>query len=155
MKKIDLVQLLGLLANLGVIAGIFLLVLELNQNRDLMRAQMRNELASGLNAVLGLSLSNAELSDIVVRANAGEQLAPTDAYRLGGRSELVFRYWENVHYQYRQGLYDESEFSRHRDTMVFILAENPSLVRYWCQARLLYSVPFMEYLDGLLKERNC
>ena len=155
MKKIDLVQLLGLLANLGVIAGIFLLVLELNQNRDLMRAQTRNELSAELNTLLGLTIGDAELSDIVVRANAGEQLAPTDAYRLNSRNELVFRYWENVHYQYRQRLYDESEFSRHRDTMAFVLAANPSLVRYWCEERLLYSVPFMEFMDGLLKERSC
>jgi len=48
MKKIDLGQTLTILANVGVLAGILLLVFELNQNREMMRAQTRSELASSL-----------------------------------------------------------------------------------------------------------
>lgn len=142
-------------ASVGVLIGIVLLVLELNQGRDMMRAQTRNELAQGVNEFLSLTISDAGLSDIVIRANRGEALMPTEAYRLNSRSELAFRYWENVHYQYRQGLYDETEFSRHRDTMVAVLARNPSLIGYWCRDRLLFSVPFMEFIDGLLEGSSC
>lgn len=155
MKKIDLGQTLGLFANLGVIAGILLLVFELNQNRDMMRAQTRNELSRGLNDVLSLTISDADLTDITVRADAGEPLTAADALRIAMRHELSTRYWENVHYQYRQGLYDESEFSRHADTMAAVLARTPSLVRYWCRDRLLYSIPFMEFIDELLERRGC
>lgn len=155
MKKIDLGQLLNLLANLGVIVGILLLVLELGQNRDMMRAQIRNELARGLPDFLGLLIENRELADALVRANAGEALTATEDRRTNAWVQLVFRYWENVHYQYRQGLYDLSEFSRHRDTMAAVIEQNPRMYSYWCQERLLYSEPFMEFMDELLGGPSC
>jgi hypothetical protein len=45
MKKIDVVQTIGAVANFGVIAGIIFLGLELRQTQVLARAQMRNDLA--------------------------------------------------------------------------------------------------------------
>ena len=45
MKKIDLGQALQILGTAGVILGIFLLVYELNQNRELMAAEIRNSIA--------------------------------------------------------------------------------------------------------------
>ena len=155
MKKIDFGQTLQLLGNAGVVIGILLLVYELNQNRDMMRAQTRNELSRGLTEVLSLTAVSDELADVVVRANRGEELTATESHRLGTRSELVFRYWENVHYQYRQDLYDESEFSRHRDTMEAVLTENPSLIGFWCGERMLYSEPFMVMIDELLEQHEC
>jgi hypothetical protein len=155
MKKLDLGQALGLIANLGVIAGILLLVFELNQNRDMMRAQTRNELARALHDLLSLTVSDGELSEIMIRDNAGVELTNAEASRVRSRYELGFRYWENVHYQYRQGLYDESEFSRHADTMVVVVDRTPSMVRYWCDERTLYSAPFMEFLDELLPDAAC
>ena len=155
MKKIELGQALGILANVGVLLGILLLVYELAQNRQMMRAQTRNELSRGLTELLNITTANGELADIVVRANRGEGLTDTESYRLGTRSELVFRYWENVHYQYRQDLYDESEFSRHRDTMEAVLAENQTLIDFWCRERMLYSEPFMLMIDTLLSDDYC
>lgn len=41
MKKLDMGQSLGILANVGVLFGILLLVYELNQNRQMMEAAVR------------------------------------------------------------------------------------------------------------------
>lgn len=69
--------------------------------------------------------------------------------------ELAFRYWENVHYQYRHGLYDESEFSRHEDTMNAVIAGNPPMAKFWCLDRQLFSVPFMRFMDDMLVGISC
>ena len=155
MKKIELGQALGILANVGVLFGILLLVYELTQNREMMRAQTRNELSRGLTELLGGTNLNGELADIIIRANHGEDLTDRESFMLGTRNELVIRYWENVHYQYRLGMYDESEFSRHRDTMEAVIAENLSLADFWCRERMLYSEPFMLMLDDLLVDNIC
>jgi len=155
MKKFEPGQILGLVANLGVIAGILLLVFELNQNRDMMRAQIRNELARGLNEVLSLTISDFDLSNTVVRANSGEALSETESLRLNQRSEVLFRYWENVHYQYRQGLYDESEFSRQAEAIASVLLTSPSLIQFWCRQRGHYSAPFTDFFDEMLAEARC
>ena len=155
MKKPDLGQTLAILANVGVVAGILLLVFELSQNREMMRAQTRNELSRGLTDVLSLSANNPLLADVLVRANHGEELTPAEQMMFVNRSELVFRYWENVHYQYRQGLYDEVEFSKHLETMESVMMRNNGLIRHWCETRTLYSVPFAEEIDDLLSETTC
>ena len=155
MKKIDLGQGLSILASLGVIAGIVLLAYELNQTRHMAAAQTRNELQQGLVDMLLVTADNRQLAEVIVRANLGEELAAAEylMYRL--RSESVFRYWENVHYQYREGLYDEVEFSKHLETMEAVLKRNDGLVRYWCEDRTLYSVPFAAEIDAMHDVIDC
>jgi hypothetical protein len=142
-------------ANVGVLVGIILLVIELDQNRDMMRAQTRNELARGLPDILGIPTSNNELTDSLIAANNGDSLPPAKSAQVAMMDEMIFRYWENVHYQYRQGLYDDSEFSRHKDTMKVVIARNSRLARFWCVDRQLYSEPFMRFMDDMLVNVSC
>ena len=48
MHKIDIGQSIAILANLGVVASIVFLGVELRQNREMMRAQTRNDLSQGI-----------------------------------------------------------------------------------------------------------
>ena len=101
-------------ANLGVLLGLFLLVVELGQNRDMMRAQTRNELSMGIVDLLMAEAENPQLASVNYRGNTGQELTSEERYQYERRTRAMFRYWENVHYQYRQGLYDEAEFSAQR-----------------------------------------
>ena len=94
-------------------------------------------------------------ADALIRADNGEPLSPAEMLQVAMWNELSFRYWENVHYQYRQGLYDESEFSRHKDTMKSVIDRNPRLKRFWCAERELYSEPFMRFIDEMLVDLSC
>ena len=75
MKKLELGQTLQLLGNLGVIVGILLLVYELNQNRHMMMAQTRNELAQGVTNILFELQNNTEMAEIAFRRDQGEDLS--------------------------------------------------------------------------------
>lgn len=149
MKKIEIGQALHILANVGVIAGILLLAYELDQNRQMAATQTRNELQQGLVDMLLVPADNMQLADVIVRANRGEDLSPSEVLMYRLRSEAVFRYWENVHYQNRQGMYDQSEFSKHLQAMETVLARNAGLVDYWCEDRELYSERFSEEIDSM------
>ncbi len=142
-------------ANIGVLVGIILLIVELGQNRDMMRAEIRNELARSLSDFLPSVVNDREFADALVRAGAGEPLTATEELQINAWYDLVFGYWQNVHYQYRQDLYDESEFSRHTDAISAVLGENPSMYSYWCKERLHHSVPFMEFMDDLFGGPSC
>ena len=48
MKKIDLGQTIGIVANVGVIAGLLLLAFELNQNREITEAQTRHQVSQSM-----------------------------------------------------------------------------------------------------------
>ncbi len=113
LKKPDLGQTLGILANVGVLLGILLLVYELAQNRQMMRAQTRTQIATEIVGLLGDI--NPQFASVFRRGISGEELTPDEEIQFRYRQLTVFRYFENVHYQYRQGLYDEVEFSAQKE----------------------------------------
>lgn len=146
---------LPLVANVGALIGLLLVVVQLQQNRDLMRAQIRHELAMGIVELLNSPAGNSQLASVLRRGALGDQLTPDEEYQFHLRSNALLRYWENVHYQYRQGLYDEIEFSKQKEAWGAALATSVAFVAYWCEVRTLYSPLFMKEMDDLLTTRKC
>jgi hypothetical protein len=153
MKKIDLGQTMSTVANIGVIAGIAFLAVELNQNRDLMRAQIRHELSLGAIDYLAREATNGELAEVVQKAYDNEPLNPVEARRFRYQTSAWFRYVEDVNYQYRNGLYDDSEFATHRETWRGLLAI-PAVRDHWCETRGNFSPGLQTEFADLLA-RKC
>jgi len=74
MSKDRLIQSISLAANCVTILGLLLVIVQLQQNRTLMRAQVRHELASTIVDLLTSSANNSQLTDVLRRAGRGEQL---------------------------------------------------------------------------------
>lgn len=155
MDSDQLTRWLTLGANFGVLVGLLLLIVELNQNRDMMRAQIRHELAAGIVDILQVPASNEQLADVMYRAHSGEELTPRELFQFQLRTNALFRYWEDVHYQYREGLYDATEFEKQRDAWKASMTNSVRGQDYWCQVRTLYSPEFMVEMDGLLGADAC
>ena len=155
MKDDRLMRWLTIGANLGVLIGLLLLIAELNQNREMMRAQIRHELAMGIVNLLDTPASNQQLANVLFRGISGEKLTPSEMYQFEMRTNALFRYWEDVHYQYRVGLYDDAEFEKQRDAWKESLERSPLARDYWCKVRLLYSPEFAREMDGLLAATPC
>jgi hypothetical protein len=155
LKKIDFGQTLQLLGNLGVIVGILLLVYELNQNRELMKAQMRNEMSQGL-IHLFLEYSNdTEAASIWRRGRAGEDLTGDEQAVFNLMTYAELRHHENVHYQYRNGLYDETEYLAQREAWRSFVFNNKGLVKIYCSYRFSLSPEFVAAVDDLLTVHTC
>ena len=155
MKKIDLGQTLKLLGNAGVIVGILLLVYELNQNRAMIKAQTRNELSR---TSVDMALYDAEdlaRADLFRRGALGESLSESERWVFERRQNGWFRYWENVHYQYRNGMYDETEFMTQLETIRSLMASLPGIVEYWCNTTTTYSPEFVVEINALLPTGDC
>jgi hypothetical protein len=150
-----LVRWLGLAANVAALIGLYLVVMQLQQNRELTRAQIRHELAVGIVDLLQVPAGNAQLASVLRRGAAGEALTPDELFQFRLRANALLRYWENVHYQYRQGLYDEVEFARQKAAWAASLRDSVGMTRYWCEVRALYSPLFAADLDGLLPAPGC
>lgn len=155
MKKFDLGQTISIFANVGVLVGIILLVYELNQNRDMMRAQTRNEISRSAMDLLTTGATSEALASVMVRANAGEELSAEENFMFINRAELTFRLWENVDYQYRQGTFDTTEYSGNLATISDVVSRNDALVEYWCARRQMFSTPFMEEIDSMQAMESC
>ncbi len=140
---------LTIVTEVGVLAGILLVAFELAQNREMMEAQTRNEIAVQIVDLMSDGATNPELADLVRRANRAEALTPTDSVQLNHRTMAMFRYFENVHYQYRRGLYDEAEFAAQREAWRGFMTF-PQYQPRWCATRGTFSPEFRSEFNTLL-----
>ena len=88
---------LTVIANIAVVGGIVFLAAEVRQNSRMMRAQTRNEVASGIVELLTFGLTDSEFLSTVVRGDAGEELTPLERRQYQQYRNAFLRYWENMH----------------------------------------------------------
>lgn len=155
MSKDRLIQAIALAANCVTILGLILVIMQLRQNRTLMRAQVRHELASTIVELINSWSNNSQLASVIRRGNLGEELTVEEQFQFRMRANALLRYWEDVHYQHRLGLYDDEEFSKQKAAWTDSFAKSIGLVNYWCEVRPLYSPLFAAEIDGLLPPHSC
>ena len=78
MKKIDLGQTITILANIGVIAGIDFLALEVHQNNELMSAEARRSRTESSELAFRAIAENADIAEIFVKARQGQELSAVE-----------------------------------------------------------------------------
>ena len=143
-------------ANLGVLVGIILLIVELEQNREMMRAQTRNEISAEIVDLLSHVATEPQLASLLRRADeGGEDLTPDEFFQYDARLAAMIRYFENVHYQYRLGLYDEAEYAAHRESWRAYFAFGKMRAKTWCEYREISSAEFAAEIDSLIPPNSC
>src|SRR4029450_7461491 len=98
---------------------------------------------------------NPQLAEISTRANAGGELTPAERFQVQLRSGALLRIWEDEHYQYRMGLYDDEEFVHERNNWKGVLATNPAIREVWCRNSENYSAEFAADVNELLAPGAC
>lgn len=142
-------------ANLGVLLGIALLILELQQNRSAMRAETRSAISQGISDQLLQVALDPELSELRFRADSGGSLTEVEKFRYELMQRSLLRYWENVHYQYRVGLYDESEYLAHKRVWAAYINHSEALRSSWCSSRDTMSEDFGRELNSVADSLPC
>jgi hypothetical protein len=154
MKLDDVNRWMSLLASLGVIAGLLLLAFELQQNRQMVRAQTRNDIALGIMDMMFVTASNPQLNSVMRRGNAGEELTPDENEQYRQMMVARLRYYENVYYQYTQGLYDRSQFDKQKAAWKAYAERSPGSLAIWCAQRANYSEDFVREWEALIADIN-
>lgn len=152
MNKIDLGQAITIFANFGVLIGILLLVYELNQNRVVTEAQTRSAITASI----------IDLSEMITQSPMGmtiyekrldkEPLTVRELYWQRGASRAVFRHWENVHFQYRAGLFSEEELDTYKVYWRNVARCRPWQQDFWANSKMQFSPHFREEMDSILRE---
>lgn len=155
MKIENLNQWLTLIANIGVLLGIVVLMYELNQNNIVAKAQLRNDIT--VNSMENIKLGQSPIHmEIQRKLNVGEELAFEEVRILQGQFRSELRAWENVHYQYRMGLFDENEMESYRVFWQFRANFcNGLFVPFYNANRLQIEPNFRAEMDGFIAESTC
>ena len=153
MKKIDLGQVLQLAANIAVVAGIAFLGYELVQNRQITRAQLRHDLAESVISQSLWLLENERMAEIVMTDDCVVTECSDLEYEKARQWIAVrFRHWEDLHYQYRVGLFDDSEYLPRREGLKRVWLPNPFLQEWWSENKSNFSRDFAAEIDLMISE---
>ena len=108
MKKIDLGQTITILANIGVIAGIAFLGLELSQNNDLLAAQARYNLRVQ-RAEANKLLMEPHIMDVLQKHSERVDMTPAEESVVGLQALYLLEMWEWQYGEYEAGMLDSDE----------------------------------------------
>ena len=149
---------LALLANIGVIAGIVFLAVEIQQNTNMTRAQTRDAMTGKLmNWYTSINSSEFTASTFAKGSSDPNNLDRTSgeliAFNLMIHSNLHM--WENELYQYQMGLFDEDEFATRLLMWKHLLKTNFGVRSVWQSAFTeQFSPDFKELIDGFISENQ-
>jgi len=145
---------LTLTANIAVLVGIALVVVELSQNREMVRSQTRNDISIRLGELLSQQ-TDQDLSELILKAVSDfEGLTETEKARFQAHALSMLRYFENVHYQYRNGMYDAEEYLAQQEAWRRFMSNTP-YVQVWCSWKDTFSPSFRETLEALRRSHEC
>jgi hypothetical protein len=121
------------------------------QSERVSRAQVRNSITEQIVQINSLLLSQPALIAAQERSSRNENLDETEVIQLRMLAFIWLKHSENVHYQYRQGLYDESEYHAQREIWRIRLQE--SVWRdVWASRSQTISPAFAQEIDKIIAE---
>ena len=139
MKKIDLVQTTQVVANLGVIAGIVFLAIEIGQNSEVMESQTRLNLVAVENEILTVLSEDEEIVELVVRMQSGDELSAPDKFRLIAFLQKGYRVLEWI--------YVDLPSERPRIASRRVLLQFPVGREAWDQEKSAYDPAFVAFME--------
>jgi hypothetical protein len=139
---------LSIFANLAVVAGIVFLGVEIRQNSEMMKAQIRNDITQNIFANADRSM-RPDVIAAQLRQRNREELLPEDEIVLDMMVRSGLRSFENSRYQYSIGLFDEAEY---RGIVSFFesILDDPFAVKFWNENRDQFSEGFWPVVDSLI-----
>jgi len=145
LKKIDLGQTITILANVGVIAGIIFLGIEIQQNTVSSRVNAYQDLTGRIMDFVGEGGERYQPGYQPSR-EAFEQLSDTEQRRLRGVVVSRFRFGDLAFYQYEMGMLTEERFESLMRPITNEICKWP-FPDVWSGARSNFVSSYSSYID--------
>ena len=141
---------LSLIASVGILAGLVLVAIELNQNTDQLRLQLvvqttqklfennRDLLGDNPTSTIAKSITNPE--DLTY-----EEFLIASSFVLNGLNE-----WEDRFFIHEKGLISDRDWKRHIDHNIGWTLGNRFAQQYWQIAKSTFEQEFVQYIDQAL-----
>ena len=143
MKKIDLGQTVGILANIGVIVGIVFLAIEIRQNNELMEADARFNRLSLSTEAYNLLSTNRELATIQVKVANKEGLTEVEAFQA---SMAEMRFLLNMEWMFNEMPSNSSERNYVEKQLIQNLAPDSFQLKVFEDNKNLFEAKFVSWI---------
>jgi hypothetical protein len=107
LRLTDWADVFGILSAVAVVASLYYVAVELDDNTATHKARNQRELIDALQQLEYGWVQDADLARIVYRASEGQALEPVDQYRVESLVYLYLNNWEQALHDYRHGVMEE------------------------------------------------
>ena len=153
MKNIDLGQTIGILTNVGVIAGIIFLGLELHQNNEFLATQARAQRGAISREADLRMLQNPDLRRATIKARNGSVLSEDEIFLLELENLAVITDWKIIYQEYQMGALEESTLNIVGWRNAFHVSR-PRMPEFWSSNKQLHPPEFVQWMEeNVVKER--
>ena len=139
---------------MGVVAIVVSLIyvsVQIKQNTKVARAATRQAISESTENLGSDLINNREIAEIFVKHLSGNELSTVENLRLQARCYRDMQHWENIHYQYNEGLVSKDQWEGFRKNLSSLLAID-AYREYWEHESFHYSDAFQAEIASLLKE---
>ncbi len=152
MKDLDRIHKIGeLAAAIAVVLSLLFVGYEVRQNSIALRQEAtRSTVRDWSDAVAVFGDPYLVCVDLRLNADAAN-LTFREASHIGNAYWRVYKAHEELHYQYQQGMIDESVWNGFRRTAAVTLSTQ-GLRDWWQVYRYSYSERFQQYIEGIITE---
>ena len=152
MKKFDGNQAISLIANLGVIAGIVFLAVEIRQNSSLMRIQINQARADAAMVSAEQSFNSDYIPPILEKLRVGEELDPVEWARYVSYFRAMNRNQDNVLGQWEAGMLDDNTPRSVANYACDIVGSTEESMEAWEITKNGYTNAYISFIENALND---
>jgi hypothetical protein len=136
----------------GVIISLIFVGLQLQSNTEATEAATREAINQKDMAYLSLRLDSSVLARANAKLDNGEALSPLEESQLVHQEYVNFISFEHSFYQYRKGVLESEEWSRHENIVRLQIENSRHAQIMWARKRHTFTAPFQKLVDPLVSD---
>lgn len=145
---------LSLAANLGVVAGLVFLAIEINQNTKATIAAASEEVTNQSLDYFALGMDNEVISRALYKLSAEQELDGFERDQLRSHQYYNFRVFQNVYMQYRRGFLEQSEWDTYSVVLRSRLERDPFARQMWIETSGAWNSGFEDEVNRILSNSD-
>ena len=136
----------------GVIISLIFVGLQLQTNTEATEAATREAINQKDMAYLSLRLDSSVLARANAKLDNGEPLSPLEESQLVHQEYVNFISFEHSFYQYRKGVLESEEWSRHENIVRLQIENSRHAQIMWARKRHTFTTGFQDLVDSFVSD---
>ena len=138
---------------MAVVISLLYLAVQIRQNTRSLRASAHQMITVQIAELNRTIVEQPEVASILERGFAdGNSLTTEESRRFNAYNSARFRHYDNIYYQYRAGMLEESQWQGLSNLLCVHLTQQPGLRQWWEGVTDFYSTEFVAYCRNMLDQ---
>ncbi len=143
---------LTLSANIGVVIGLVLLIVEIGQNTEMMRAQINQSRTDTALAEQHATYNSDHMPAILAKVTKGEEISDEEKIRYATYFRAFNRNQDNNLWQYNQGYLGENIPRSINSAVRAVVGSNALGIKTWDEQKHAYTDEYIAFVDTAIAD---